>query len=145
MHQTQTPTAPALLPVRTPTTTPSTSRLSRPRKISSEEIVERCFYALVNEGFRCLEEGIAEHPDDIDVVWAYGYAWPGWRGGPMFWADEIGARTLVRQMVSENETAVVHVCVQTHRYTEYSAVLKYFDIFELLLFLCGESVHPRGV
>lgn len=62
--------------------------------------MERCFYALVNEGFRCLEEGIAEHPDDIDVVWAYGYAWPGWRGGPMFWADEIGARTLVRQMVS---------------------------------------------
>ncbi|CAM9682298.1 unnamed protein product, partial [Hapterophycus canaliculatus] len=72
----------------------------RPRKISSEEIVERCFYALINEGFRCLEEGIAEHPGDIDVVWAYGYAWPGWRGGPMFWADEIGARTLVRQMVS---------------------------------------------
>lgn len=53
----------------------------------------------MNEGFRCLEEGIAEHPDDIDVVWAYGYAWPGWRGGPMFWADEIGARTLVREMV----------------------------------------------
>lgn len=77
---------------------PSTP-LRRPRKISPEEIVERCFYALVNEGFRCLEEGIAEHPDDIDVVWAYGYSWPGWRGGPMFWADEIGARTLVRQMV----------------------------------------------
>ena len=75
------------------------TNLRRPRKISSEEIVERCFYALINEGFKCLEEGIAEHPDDIDVVWAYGYAWPGWRGGPMFWADEIGARTLVRQMV----------------------------------------------
>eukprot|EP00752_Nemacystus_decipiens_P001823 g1761.t1 len=75
----------------------------RPRKISAEEIVERCFYALINEGFRCLEERIAEHPDDIDVVWAYGYAWPGWRGGPMFWADEIGARTLVRQMAKYQE------------------------------------------
>ena len=59
----------------------------------------RCFYPLINEGFKCLEEGIAEHPSDIDVVWAHGYSWPRWRGGPMFWADEIGARSLVREMV----------------------------------------------
>lgn len=63
----------------------------------------RCFYPLINEGFKCLEEGIAQHPADIDVVWAYGYAWPRWRGGPMFWADEIGAATLVREMVSNKE------------------------------------------
>ncbi len=88
---------PSLVPP--PSLPPSHPPARRPRKISPEEIVERCFYALINEGFRCLEEGIAEHPNDIDVVWAYGYAWPGWRGGPMFWADEIGARTLVRQMV----------------------------------------------
>lgn len=71
----------------------------RGRNISPEEIVARCFYPLINEGFRCLEEGIAEHPADIDVVWAHGYSWPRWRGGPMFWADEIGAKTLVREMV----------------------------------------------
>lgn len=56
---------------------------------------------MINEGFKCLEEGIADDPADIDVVWVYGYAWPRWRGGPMFWADEIGARTLVREMVRE--------------------------------------------
>ncbi|CAN0140109.1 unnamed protein product, partial [Laminaria digitata] len=69
------------------------------RNISQEEIVARCFYPLINEGFKCLEEGIADHPADIDVVWAHGYSWPRWRGGPMFWADEIGARGLVREMV----------------------------------------------
>lgn len=83
------------------------------RRISPEEIVARCFYPLINEGFRCLEEGIAEHPADIDVVWAHGYAWPRWRGGPMFWADEIGARTLVREMVRRGACIRVFVlCVR---------------------------------
>ncbi|CAM9646104.1 unnamed protein product [Sphacelaria rigidula] len=68
------------------------------RAISAEEIVTRCFFPLINEGFRCLEEDIAQHPADIDVVWAHGYSWPRWRGGPMFWADEVGAATLVREM-----------------------------------------------
>jgi 3-hydroxyacyl-CoA dehydrogenase len=52
-----------------------------------DEMIQRVFFPLVNEGFKCLEEGIARSPSDIDVVYIFGYGWPGWRGGPMFWAD----------------------------------------------------------
>jgi 3-hydroxyacyl-CoA dehydrogenase len=45
---------------------------------------------MVNEGARILEEGIAARPGDIDVVWLNGYGWPDWRGGPMFYADQVG-------------------------------------------------------
>ena len=45
---------------------------------------------MVNEGARILEEGIAYRAGDIDVIWVYGYGWPVWRGGPMFYADQIG-------------------------------------------------------
>jgi 3-hydroxyacyl-CoA dehydrogenase len=45
---------------------------------------------MINEGARILEEGIASRPGDIDVVWVYGYGFPAWRGGPMFYADTIG-------------------------------------------------------
>ena len=45
---------------------------------------------MINEGARILEEGIAYRPGDIDVVWVYGYGWPVWRGGPMFYADQVG-------------------------------------------------------
>ena len=54
---------------------------------SPHEIVCRSLYPLVNEGFKCLEEGISLRPSDIDVVYLYGYGWPAWRGGPMHWAD----------------------------------------------------------
>ncbi|MFG1300644.1 3-hydroxyacyl-CoA dehydrogenase NAD-binding domain-containing protein [Xanthobacter sp. V3C-3] len=60
------------------------------RPISDEEIVERCVYALVNEGARALEEGIAARPLDIDTVWVCGYGFPRFRGGPMFYADRVG-------------------------------------------------------
>ncbi len=60
------------------------------RPIGEEEIRERCLYALVNEGARILAEGIARRPGDIDVVYVYGYGFPAYRGGPMFWADEVG-------------------------------------------------------
>jgi 3-hydroxyacyl-CoA dehydrogenase len=60
------------------------------RDVSDTEIVERCVYALVNEGARVLEEGIAASPADIDVVWCNGYGFPRHRGGPMFHADTIG-------------------------------------------------------
>ena len=60
------------------------------REISDEEIVERTLYTMVNEGAKILEEGIAQRASDIDVVWVYGYGWPVYRGGPMFWADTIG-------------------------------------------------------
>ncbi|HEY5701224.1 MAG TPA: 3-hydroxyacyl-CoA dehydrogenase family protein, partial [Gammaproteobacteria bacterium] len=64
------------------------------RKISSQEIIERCMYVLVNEGARILDEGIAQRPGDIDVIWIYGYGFPVFRGGPMFYADRVGIRTM---------------------------------------------------
>ncbi|MCX7961413.1 MAG: 3-hydroxyacyl-CoA dehydrogenase NAD-binding domain-containing protein [Burkholderiales bacterium] len=61
-----------------------------PRAIADEEIVERCIYALVNEGARILEEGIALRASDIDIVYLTGYGFPPYRGGPMFYADTVG-------------------------------------------------------
>lgn len=60
------------------------------RTIDREEIIDRCMLALVNEGARILEEGIAMRASDIDVIYVYGYGYPVYRGGPMCWADEIG-------------------------------------------------------
>jgi 3-hydroxyacyl-CoA dehydrogenase len=56
------------------------------REISDQEIVERTLYPMVNEGALILAEGKAQRASDIDVVWIYGYGWPVYRGGPMFWA-----------------------------------------------------------
>jgi 3-hydroxyacyl-CoA dehydrogenase len=61
-----------------------------PRDISNQEIVERTLYTMVNEGAKILDEGMAQRASDIDVVWVYGYGWPVYRGGPMFWADTEG-------------------------------------------------------
>jgi len=67
------------------------------RQISDEEIVDRCVYALVNEGARVLEDGIALRAVDIDITYIYGYGFPAWRGGPMFYADTVGiAKVLAR-------------------------------------------------
>jgi 3-hydroxyacyl-CoA dehydrogenase len=60
------------------------------RNIGPEEIVERMVFPMVNEGARILEEGIAARAGDIDVIWVYGYGWPVWRGGPMYYADQLG-------------------------------------------------------
>jgi 3-hydroxyacyl-CoA dehydrogenase len=68
------------------------------RKISNEEIVERCVFALVNEGARILEEGIAARASDIDMVYLTGYGFPVYRGGPMRSADEAGLFNVVRSM-----------------------------------------------
>ncbi|MBX9813790.1 MAG: 3-hydroxyacyl-CoA dehydrogenase [Proteobacteria bacterium SG_bin5] len=65
------------------------------REISDEEIVERTLYPMVNEGALILEEKMAQRASDIDVVWIYGYGWPVYRGGPMFWADTEGAKKIV--------------------------------------------------
>jgi 3-hydroxyacyl-CoA dehydrogenase len=59
-------------------------------QISDQEILERCLYALVNEGAKILEEGIALRASDIDIVYIYGYGFPRYRGGPMFYADTVG-------------------------------------------------------
>jgi 3-hydroxyacyl-CoA dehydrogenase len=67
--------------------------------MTDEQIVERVLYPLVNEGFKCLEEGIAASPSDIDVVYLLGYGFPVWRGGPMHWADhQVGLPNLLRSL-----------------------------------------------
>jgi len=58
--------------------------------IDADEIVDRLIFALINEGFKILEEGIAQRPSDIDIVYVYGYGFPAWRGGPMYYADAVG-------------------------------------------------------
>ncbi len=68
------------------------------REISDQEILERCLYPLVNEGARILEEGIAARPVDIDMVWLFGYGFPRYRGGPMFWADLVGLPTVLERL-----------------------------------------------
>jgi 3-hydroxyacyl-CoA dehydrogenase len=60
------------------------------RRIEAPEIVERTVLPMINEGARILEEGIAARPGDIDIIWVYGYGWPVWRGGPMYYADGLG-------------------------------------------------------
>ncbi|MGP0092199.1 MAG: 3-hydroxyacyl-CoA dehydrogenase NAD-binding domain-containing protein, partial [Xanthobacteraceae bacterium] len=60
------------------------------RAIPAEEILERLLFPMINEGARILEEKIAQRPGDVDVIWVYGYGWPVWRGGPMYYADQIG-------------------------------------------------------
>jgi 3-hydroxyacyl-CoA dehydrogenase len=64
------------------------------RKISEEEILARLLYPMVNEGAKILEEKIAIRASDIDVIWVYGYGWPVYRGGPMFWADHVGLKVI---------------------------------------------------
>jgi 3-hydroxyacyl-CoA dehydrogenase len=73
------------------------------REISDEEIVERTLYTMVNEGAKILEEGIAQRASDIDVVWVYGYGWPVYRGGPMFWADSVGLAKIVEGLKRQEE------------------------------------------
>ncbi len=66
---------------------------------TDKQIIERILFPLVNEGFKILEEGIAHQPSDIDVVYVYGYGWPVYRGGPMFWADhEVGLSYLLSRL-----------------------------------------------
>jgi 3-hydroxyacyl-CoA dehydrogenase len=74
------------------------------RTITDQEITERALYSIINEGAKILEEGIAARPLDIDVIWIYGYGFPVYLGGPMFWADQIGLKKI------------------------YDAVLKYQDL-----------------
>jgi 3-hydroxyacyl-CoA dehydrogenase len=66
------------------------------RKIGDEEIVGRLIYALVNEGAKILEEGIAARASDIDIVYLTGYGFPLWRGGPLFYADTVGLYNVLR-------------------------------------------------
>ncbi|MFM1982938.1 MAG: hypothetical protein RJB22_1657 [Pseudomonadota bacterium] len=79
----------------------SRSNLAK-REISDQEIIERTLYPMVNEGYKILEEGKAQRASDIDVVWIYGYGWPVYRGGPMFWGDLEGADKIVAALERHN-------------------------------------------
>ncbi len=73
------------------------------REISDREIVERTLYTMVNEGAKILDEGMAQRASDIDVVWVYGYGWPVYRGGPMFWADTEGLPKIVEGLRNQQQ------------------------------------------
>ncbi|CAM3747746.1 3-hydroxyacyl-CoA dehydrogenase NAD-binding domain-containing protein [Parendozoicomonas haliclonae] len=68
------------------------------RELSSDEILERCLFSLINEGAHILEEGIAARASDIDLIYVNGYGFPAWRGGPMHYANEIGLDKVVARL-----------------------------------------------
>ena len=68
------------------------------RKVSDGEILERLVYPMINEGAKILEEGKAQRASDIDIVWINGYGWPVYRGGPMFYADTVGLKTVLAKL-----------------------------------------------
>ena len=74
-------------------------------EVTDEEIVERTLYTMVNEGALILEEGKAQRASDVDVVWIYGYGWPVYRGGPMFWAQSEGLGKIVAGLEKHGFTA----------------------------------------
>jgi 3-hydroxyacyl-CoA dehydrogenase len=73
------------------------------RTISDQEIIERTIYPMVNEGAKILEEGMAQRASDVDVVWVYGYGWPVYKGGPMYWADNIEGLTKIVAGLKQQE------------------------------------------
>lgn len=68
------------------------------RSIEDQEIQERCLFAMINEGARILEEGVASRPEEIDTIWINGYGFPRYRGGPMFYADQVGLRNILERI-----------------------------------------------
>jgi len=74
------------------------------RTISEQEILERSLYSMINEGAKILEEGIVARPAEIDIVWIYGYGFPVYRGGPMYYADQIGLKTVYDAVLKYQET-----------------------------------------
>ena len=73
------------------------------RNIPDDEIVDRLIYGLVNEGMRIVDEGIAQRPSDIDVVYVYGYGFPVARGGPMHYADAVGLDKVYQRVLEFQE------------------------------------------
>jgi 3-hydroxyacyl-CoA dehydrogenase len=73
------------------------------RRFSPEQIVERCLDALINEGGRLLEAGVAQREVDVDMVYVLGYGFPAWRGGPMFYASRTGKRKILERLLRRYE------------------------------------------
>jgi 3-hydroxyacyl-CoA dehydrogenase len=78
------------------------------RAIADEEIVARCMYALINQGAELLGSGIALRPGDIDIVWIYGYGFPWWHGGPMWYADTVGVPKIYDAILEYQRTVGPH-------------------------------------
>jgi 3-hydroxyacyl-CoA dehydrogenase len=74
------------------------------RVIGDQEILERTLYPMINEGAKILEEKKAQRASDIDVVWLYGYGFPVWRGGPMFYADATGLAPILERIRAYGKT-----------------------------------------
>jgi 3-hydroxyacyl-CoA dehydrogenase len=74
------------------------------RKISDDEILERCLYPMINEGAKILDEKIAMRASDIDVVWMTGYGWPVYRGGPMHYAESVGLDHVLERLKAFHAT-----------------------------------------
>jgi 3-hydroxyacyl-CoA dehydrogenase len=70
------------------------------RTISRDEILERLLFPMINEGARILDEGVAARSGDIDVIWRYGYNWPAGKGGPMYYADQIGVANIAKRLAA---------------------------------------------
>ncbi|MDE4174225.1 3-hydroxyacyl-CoA dehydrogenase NAD-binding domain-containing protein [Phaeobacter sp. PT47_59] len=89
---------------RTPIPSPVTEQIikditgAEPARMSQDEIIETCIYPMINEALKILEENKAQRPSDIDVVWLNGYGWPADKGGPMFYADMVGAKAILARM-----------------------------------------------
>ena len=77
----------------------SASRGIARRAIADAEILERCLYAMINEGARLIEEGVVPRAHEIDVIWLQGLGFPAYRGGPMFHADEIGLKVIHERLL----------------------------------------------
>ena len=73
------------------------------RSISKEEIIERCLYPMINEGFKILEEGMAIRASDIDIIWINRYGWPVYEGGPMFYGNLIGFEKILEWLKKMEE------------------------------------------
>jgi 3-hydroxyacyl-CoA dehydrogenase len=74
------------------------------RSITDDEILARCLYTLVNEGAHIIDERIAQRASDVDVVWIHGYGFPRHRGGPIYWADEVGLDKILSRIEEFNRT-----------------------------------------
>jgi len=73
------------------------------RNVTDEEILERCLYAMINEGAQLLCTGTAPRPHEIDVIWLHGFGFPAYRGGPMFYADQVGVAVIHRVLLGYQE------------------------------------------
>jgi 3-hydroxyacyl-CoA dehydrogenase len=73
------------------------------RPITDQDVIERCIYAMINEGARILEEGIASRASDIDAIYFSGYGFPAYRGGPMWYADTVGLKTVLAKIEEFHE------------------------------------------